>query len=443
MRTTEYWSVAFRNIRRQPLRTTLTLSALVLSTCVMTLMAGISLGGYQAMYRQFGSSDALQTVAVTQSQSQSSLSPFGDVTQVGPTKVLDDSVVDQLAHVTYVTHADPRAAIWELASFAVGGSAKHYTLQANGVPYTATIPLAAGAGFASNDDQNKVILGYDYAKSLAIDPAQLVGKAITITTQPGYRGIGAIIPSPTASKQQVDTFNANPTLLTATVVGVTQSGPNQNLAFIPLGWAHQIRTIHYYDGDQLKTTDQLARDGYSSIQLSVDSLSHVQFVVDTVKSMGYGVTSLLSTVQQLNQLLAIVTIVLGLVAVIALLAATLGVINTMLMTVSEQTFEIGIWRACGATKGTILRIFIVESMLLGIFGGTIGIAVSSPLAATITHYSESLLVSQGLQSVNLVVISPVISGGAVIATVIFCMVAGLYPAFRAARVDPSRALSSL
>ncbi len=443
MRTTEYWSVAFRNIRRQPLRTTLTLSALVLSTCVMTLMAGISLGGYQAMYRQFGSSDALQTVAVTQSQSQSSLSPFGDVTQVGPAKVLDDSVVDQLAHVTHVTRADPRAAIWELASFAVGGSAKHYTLQANGVPYTATIPLAAGAGFASNDDQNKVILGYDYAKSLAIDPAQLVGKTITITTQSGYRGIGAIIPPPTASKQQVDTFNANPTLLTATVVGVTQPGPNQNLAFIPLGWAHQIRTIHYYDGDQFKTTDQLARDGYSSIQLSVDSLSHVQSVVGAVKSMGYGVTSLLSTVQQLNQLLAIVTIVLGLVAVIALLAATLGVINTMLMTVSEQTFEIGIWRACGATKGTILRIFIVESMLLGIFGGTIGIAVSSPLAAMITHYSESLLVSQGLQSVNLVVISPVISGGAVIATVIFCMVAGLYPAFRAARVDPSRALSSL
>lgn len=294
----------------------------------------------------------------------------------------------------------------------------------------------------SNDDQNKVILGYGYAKALNVSAGGLIGKQVQLITQPGYRGVGAAIPGPDASKAEVDAFNSTTTTLSATVVGVTQPGQDQNGVYVPMGWAHQIRTLHYYDGTVPKTTDQLVRDGYTSIQLSADSLSHVQAVANVVKSLGYGESSLLFTVQQINQLLTVVTIILGMVAAIALLAAALGVINTMLMAVSEQSFEIGILRACGAKKSTIMRLFLSESAFLGLIGGAIGVGISLPIGMVLSHYGASLLVAQGLQSVTLVVFSPIIAVGAVAVTVIFSVLAGSYPAYRAARLDPSKVLSA-
>lgn len=147
MKQRDYWTIALKNIRRQPLRSGLTLCALVLSTAIVMTMAGLSIGGYQSTYSQFGSSASLRTVTVTQSQASNALGPFGDVTETGAQKHLDDQTVQQLAQIANVTKASPRAGLWELASFTVAGFSPKFNVQAVGVPNDSSLPLAAGVDF--------------------------------------------------------------------------------------------------------------------------------------------------------------------------------------------------------------------------------------------------------------------------------------------------------
>jgi putative ABC transport system permease protein len=135
-------------------------------------------------------------------------------------------------------------------------------------------------------------------------------------------------------------------------------------------------------------------------------------------------------------------VILGAVAVIAVVAAALGVVNTMLMAVSEQRYVIGVWRACGARKSTIVRLFLVESGLLGFIGGAIGVGLGVFVSGFVNEYVNSLLQSQGLALTNIAIVPPWLMGGTIILTTVFGVLAGIYPAHRAARQDPAEALTS-
>ncbi|HSW78173.1 MAG TPA: FtsX-like permease family protein [Candidatus Chromulinivoraceae bacterium] len=445
MKPRDYMTIAFKNVRRQPLRSLLTIAALTISTCVLTLMVAISLGGQRVILNQFGSNDSLSLITVTPNQSGAGLSPFGDVQQAGDTNtIFTDNTVAQLAALPHVQLATPRAHLWEFDTMMVSQNSKPFVAQVEGLPSDAFLPLAAGVPFSSNDQSNVIIVGYGYAKAtgLASTPGKLLGQTMTLTTQKDYRGVDANIPTSVSTKSQNDAFAQSSTVIQAKIVGVTQAGVNQNIAFVPMGWAHQIRTAHYYEAGLLKSTDQLTKDGYTTIQVKVDSLANVQTVSSAIKNLGYGQTSLLETAKQLNQLTTTVSLVLGAVACIAMLAAALGVVNTMIMTVTEQRYEIGIWRACGAKRGVIVRLFLMEATVLGLLGGIVGVGVSIPVAGFITQYGSSLLESQGLQSVTIAQISPWLGAGAIGVTIAFSVIAGLYPAYRAARLDPSQVLSS-
>lgn len=444
MRIGDYLWVALKDIWRQPLRTSLTLFALIISTVILVLMAAISFGGRQAITEQFGPGSGLTGIAVTPNQSDSSLSPFGNVQEVNSHAAkLDDTTVATLAKLPHVASASPQVHIWELANFALDGSNKQFVAQAEGVPNDAPLPLTAGAMFNANDQANVAVVGLSYAKALGFgdDPAQLIGKTINITTQKGYRGVGAAIPGATATKAELDAFNQQTTVLKVQIVGVTATGPNQNGLFVPIGWAHAIRTIHYYDVGVAKQTDQIAESGYTTIKITADNTADVASVSSAIEALGYGQVSTLSQVQRLQQLSATMWMVLGAVAIIAVVAAALGVVNTMLMAVSEQRYTIGVWRACGARRRTMVMLFLTESALLGFIGGVLGVAIGMFVSRFVNEYVGALLQNQGLTLTNIAIVPPWLAGGTIMVTTIFGIIAGVYPAYRAARQDPVQVLT--
>lgn len=444
MRIGDYLGIAFKDVRRQRVRSSLTIFALIISTVILVLMASISVGGKQAIMDQFGPDDNLTGISVTPNQSSASLSPFGDVQEVNDKATkLDDIAVAKLAKLPHVTSATAQAHIWELANFSLEGGDMQLVAQAEGIPSDAKLPLMAGSSFTSNDDAGAAVIGYAYAKALGYEnkPTELIGKTINVVTQKGYRGSGAEIPGPRADKAELDAFNQKTTTLKIKIIGVTANGPNQNKLFVSLGWAHELRKIHYYEGGVLKEKDQIASSGYTTANVTADSTANVKEVSNAIEAIGYGQISTLSQVERLQQLSTTMWTILGAVALIAVVAAALGVVNTMLMAVSEQRYMIGVWRACGARKRSIVVLFLAESGLLGFIGGVLGLAIGVFASRFVNEYVGVLLKDQGLTLTNIAIVPPWLIGGTIILTTIFGILAGMYPAYRAARQDPAQALA--
>jgi putative ABC transport system permease protein len=145
----------------------------------------------------------------------------------------------------------------------------------------------------------------------------------------------------------------------------------------------------------------------------------------------FGAQSMQSAMQQFNQLSQVITLVAGGVVSISLLVGGVGIMNIMLVSVSERTREIGLRKAIGAKKSAILTQFLVESIVLSFLGGAIGVGIGK-------------LLTMGICSINKMMNMSSIPLWAVLLSFGFCgtvgIVFGMFPAIKAARLDPIEAL---
>ncbi len=132
---------------------------------------------------------------------------------------------------------------------------------------------------------------------------------------------------------------------------------------------------------------------------------------------------------------SVLTILLSSIAAISLLVGGIGIMNIMLVSVTERTREIGLRKAVGATEKEILQQFLVESILLTLFGGLIGVLVGSGVSWLVGF----ILVNFILSNWAIVVPLDAIFLAAAVSTIVG-LIFGIYPARRAARLNPIEAL---
>ena len=120
-------------------------------------------------------------------------------------------------------------------------------------------------------------------------------------------------------------------------------------------------------------------------------------------------------------------------ALIALVVGSLSVINTMIMSVSERRREIGVKKAVGARDRHIIKEYLIESSMIGLFGGLIGLGIGSGIVYLINMSTAS-------KNIQIFAITPRLAIGAIVFSIVIGAVAGLYPAWHAARVNPVSAL---
>ena len=242
-----------------------------------------------------------------------------------------------------------------------------------------------------------------------------------------YKVVGVV------SEQTRSTFESNPAESAA--AGKTQTGTSVGKIYIPLTTAK---------GRFGEIQVQIAGGGASAervelqeIILKVGSLEEVmptRDIVDVVlgrahKKEDYQITVPLELMRRAKAIARIFSIVLGSIAAISLLVGGIGIMNIMMATVSERTREIGIRRALGAKKRDIIIQFLSETLLLTLTGGILGIVLGSVMPSLVTYFSRQPTVITG----GSLVLAFGISAGV---GIIF----GMYPAYRAANMDPIESL---
>jgi hypothetical protein len=187
--------------------------------------------------------------------------------------------------------------------------------------------------------------------------------------------------------------------------------------------------------------DFLARDGYESMVVRAVDLTAVPAVTESVEALDLNVQTLEGILDVANQVLGLLQALLGSVGGLALLVAALGVANTMMMAIYERTREIGVLKALGASAGEIRRLFTIEAGMIGLIGGIVGLIFGSLLGKLVDWIAHRYLISEGITGVGSISIVPWwLAVGAVVFAAVIGILAGLYPAARAARLDPVTAL---
>ncbi|AQT70263.1 Macrolide export ATP-binding/permease protein MacB [Anaerohalosphaera lusitana] len=206
-------------------------------------------------------------------------------------------------------------------------------------------------------------------------------------------------------------------------------------AYIPINIARK----YYGDIIQRRTAGSRTRERVELHQIiaKVKEIEHVEQTAAGIKAMlerfhedkDYQISVPLALLKQARETKRTFNIVLGSIAAISLLVGGIGIMNIMLASVTERTREIGIRRAIGAKRKQIINQFIIETVVLSSIGGLVGIGLGITIPKVITHFSGMPTIIT--QSSILISFSISIGIG---------IVFGLYPAVRAANVDPIIAL---
>ncbi len=191
--------------------------------------------------------------------------------------------------------------------------------------------------------------------------------------------------------------------------------------------------------------------GFTVLYVQADSPDNVEAVAEAL-SEAYGRSAAVFTSKLLLRILSSMTVqiqvFLGSIAAVALGVAGLGVANIMLMSVVERTREIGVLKAVGYTSKQVLVLFLGEALLIGLIGGSIGAALGLGAAYAIPYIVRATLGAGRAGEASIIAaflgvqprINPLLILGSIGFAALVASLAGLYPAWRAARLNPVDAL---
>ena len=392
-----------RNLTRRKLRSFLTISGIVIGILALTTMGALANnfnalidGGvkYYAGYVPVGdaSSNGIGGGAVLPITKQAELEAVPGVEKVFPT----------------ITIAAKPGSL-QVVSLGLADYISSFNAEENN--YSALKTSYASGGDVTADGQ--IVLGSNFAKEFG----KKIGDSITLPVKPAD--------APSSFVQH-----------TYTVVGVlnpTLTAPDTG-AFVSLADAQQLFKEQLplalqanYDASKYVA----GFDVYGAPGTNLDQLAdRINAQVPDVKAQKPS-----KLVAALVAGGALFTEITTAAALLALIIGGLAVINTMIMAVSERVREIGIKKAIGATTRRVMREFLLESSFIGLVGGVVGFGLGYAVTALI---NATLPASQG----SLFLVTPGLAALCIGFAVALGTVAGIIPAFRAARLDPVTALRS-
>jgi ABC-type antimicrobial peptide transport system permease subunit len=281
-------------------------------------------------------------------------------------------------------------------------------------------------------------------------PSALIGKELDIRymeRQPLGSQSGAADPADAQSNARAgEGFSVVPREKKVRIVGIVETEPaagfggfGSGRTLIPLQVAEALRATQVNDlREAVHATN--GKPTYSSLTVRAKSPSQVESIEAAVKNMGFSAFSLLDASRNLRLFFTIFDLLLGIFGSLALAVATLGIINTLVMAILERRREIGIFKALGAADSDVKQLFFVEAGVMGFVGGLLGVTFGWFIGTGITWGTNVYLKRQNLPVAHVFSVPWWLVLGAIAFAVMVSLAAGLFPATRAARLNPVEAL---
>lgn len=215
--------------------------------------------------------------------------------------------------------------------------------------------------------------------------------------------------------------------------------PLRSDVFIPPGTAKDLKKLPFSNvWDLFRSPEN--QQGHTLVNVRVTHPKYIEPLKETVREMGFGSFAFIDQLEELKTGFLYMDMLLAVVGMIALCVASLGIVNTMVMSILERYAEIGIMKAVGASDRDVSKIFFFESSVIGLLGGLFGLALGWVVSVLINQVINFFLSKQGVPFIQYFNFPWWLCLGAVAFSVMVSLLAGIYPALRAARVDPVVAL---
>ncbi|MFZ1928230.1 MAG: FtsX-like permease family protein [Candidatus Sulfotelmatobacter sp.] len=464
MKLPDLADLALRNLRESVLRNSLTTIGISVGVASLVAMLSLGIGLQQLASRRLMKSGLFDTVVVT---SRRDLRNFGhnedrNGPAPGESRILDEPTRLEIEHLPNVLEAYPDIRfITELRY----DDKPHLTMIA-ALPSSAKSNDAFDAlqgRFFSSDMAPEAVIQKSFAEELlgktpksGVDEtnvaqlaAPLLGKELTMR----YAQRETTPTAPTSPDKKVAgdqaTSDASYSVVSREqklkIVGVadldpeSMRGPTRARVFIPLKLAE---SLHVMQPTDLREVSRAAENqpSYSSVNVRVKNPSQIRDVEASIKKMGFNTFSILDATRSLQQFFAVLDVFLGIFGSLALAVASIGIVNTLVMAILERRREIGIMKAIGASDGDVKKLFFAEAGAMGILGGIVGVILGWAIGQVINLGTNVYLKRQSLPPEHFWAVPWWLVAFALVFAFAVSLISGLYPASRAARLDPVQAL---
>jgi putative ABC transport system permease protein len=444
--------LAARNLRESLLRNSLT--TLGIGVGVASLVAMLSLGvglqnlanerlAHSGLFNAIFVSPRINLRGAFREQEQ----PPATAPPAQPRQPLDDDARRKIAALPDVLEVYPEIRFPTEIHF---GSESYPTIVA-GVQESARTSGAFDGmegSYFSSPSADEAILQIEFARQLSDSPNSLIGKEIVLR----YAERQALPPEASGSSDKgaptgaSSGFSIVPHEERLRIIGIVETDPalgfggmGNGRVLIPLQLAEKLRATQATDLRQL-LRDAPTTHTYENLTVRVTGASQVQAAEDAIKQMGFAVFSLLDATSNLRLIFAVFDLLLGIFGSLALVVASLGIINTLVMAILERRREIGVLKALGAADRDVRRLFLVEAGVMGILGGLFGVLLGWLIGRGINLATKIYLVRHHLPVITVSAVPWWMVAAAIAFSIVTSLAAGIYPAARAARLDPVEAL---
>jgi len=450
MRLSDYVQFSFSNLWKMKLRTFLTTFGVTIGIGALVSMISFGKGIQKNITDNFKALELFNSITVFPSSSLfQSLNPDQDerrkVRQKGgkTNAILDEKAVLEIAKLKGVEEVFPDIRFPAIVRFNGEEELRLVQVLPSKIASSKLIKLRFGRSYSS-DDEDSLIISNSLLRQLEIkDESSALGKRIEISSIAFDFSSLNPLEFPSFLKGEKLPFSRES--YEFIIIGVTESmafggpSPIQSDIFIPPGRAQRIKKLPFTNLWDLFRAKE-GKLGYSALNVRLSSPKFVDSVKSKIKEMGFETFALIDQLKEIRASFLYMNMILAAVGMIAIFVASLGIINTMVMSIMERYSEIGIMKAVGAGDKDIKKVFFFESSSIGFMGGVFGLGLGWLVSRLINRIVNYFLAKQGVPFIEYFNFPWWLCLGAVLFAVFVSLLSGIYPALRAARVDPVVAL---